>query len=202
MGVNRSGYYKWKARKGSKNRYEKDREILIELLTEVHKKHRSYGYHRLAAIIKRETGWLFSDNLAHKCCKYAGIKSRCNHYRWKAPREEKKTCPNLIRNNWNASRPLEIVVSDMTVLKLNGNRYEWTYLLDTFNNEIISSHLSSRTGDPKPYYECLKDLRYIRMGLKNIHNLAHFTQKIDVLKLEKEVEKIDKFILEIKQTYL
>ena len=52
------------------------------------------------------------------------------------------------------------------------------------------------------FYECLKDLRYIRMGLKNIHNLAHFTQKIDVLKLEKEVEKIDKFILEIKQTYL
>ena len=31
------------------------------------------------------------------------------------------------------------------------------------------------------FYECLKDLRYIRMGLKNIHNLAHFTQKIDVL---------------------
>jgi len=52
------------------------------------------------------------------------------------------------------------------------------------------------------FYECLKDLRYIRKGLKNIHNLAHFTQKIDVLKLEKEVEKIDKFILEIKQTYL
>lgn len=158
MGVNRSGYYKWKARKGSKNRYEKDREMLTELLTEVHKKHRSYGYHRLAAVIKRETGWLFSDNLAHKCCKYAGIKSRCNHYRWKPPKEEKKTCPNLIKNNWNASRPLEIVVSDMTVLNINGNKYEWTYLLDTFNNEIISSHLSSRAGDPKPYYDCLDDL--------------------------------------------
>ena len=52
------------------------------------------------------------------------------------------------------------------------------------------------------FYECLKDLRYIRMGLKNILNVAHFTQKIDALKLEKEVEKIDKFILEIKQTYL
>ncbi|MEE1038350.1 MAG: hypothetical protein U0K95_04210 [Eubacterium sp.] len=56
MGVNRSSYYNWKARKGSKNRYEKDREMLTELLTEVYKKHRSYGYHRLAAVIKRETG--------------------------------------------------------------------------------------------------------------------------------------------------
>lgn len=158
MGVNRSGYYKWRARKGIKNRYEKDRDLLTELLMEVHMKHRSYGYHRLAAVVKRETGWIFSDNLAHKCCKYAGIRSRCNHYRWRPPKEEKKTCPNLIKNNWNASRPLEIVVSDMTVLKLNGRKYEWTYLLDTFNNEIISSHLSSRHGDPKPYYSCLNDL--------------------------------------------
>ena len=86
MNINRSGYYKWRARKGAKNRYEKDREQLTTLLMEVHKKHRSYGYHRLAAIVKKETGWIFSDNLAHKCCKYAGIKSRCNHYRWKPPK--------------------------------------------------------------------------------------------------------------------
>lgn len=52
------------------------------------------------------------------------------------------------------------------------------------------------------FYECLKDLRYIRMGLKSIANLAHITEKLDVLKFEKEVEKIDKFILEIKQNYL
>lgn len=52
------------------------------------------------------------------------------------------------------------------------------------------------------FYECLKDLRYIRMGLKSIANLAHITEKLDVLKFEKEVEKIDKFILEIKQHYL
>ena len=66
MNVNRSGYYKWAARKGTKNRYEKDREVLTELLAEAHKKHRSYGYHRLAQMVRNETGWIFSDNLAHK----------------------------------------------------------------------------------------------------------------------------------------
>lgn len=158
MGVNRSGYYKWKARKGTKNRYEKDRELLTKLLLEVHNKHRSYGYHRLAAVVKRETGWIFSDNLAHKCCKYAGIKSICNHYRWRAPKGEKETCPNLIRNKWNASKPLEIVVSDMTNIAFKGQKYEWTYILDTYNNEIISSHISSKKGDVKPYFNCLNDL--------------------------------------------
>ncbi|WP_228410547.1 hypothetical protein [Erysipelothrix piscisicarius] len=31
-------------------------------------------------------------------------------------------------------------------------------MVDTFNNEIISSALSRTTGDPKPYYKCLEDL--------------------------------------------
>ena len=35
MSVNRSGYYKWKARQGKKNRYERDRELLTKLLQEV-----------------------------------------------------------------------------------------------------------------------------------------------------------------------
>ena len=158
MNVNRSGYYKWKARQGTKNRYERDRNLLTEMLLEVHRKHKSYGYHRLAAVVKRETGWIFSDNLAHKCCKFAGIKSRCNHYRWRPPKDEKKTCPNIIKNKWNASRPLQIVVSDMTILKVNGLKYEWTYILDTFNNEIISSHISAKRGDKRPYFACLSDL--------------------------------------------
>jgi len=52
------------------------------------------------------------------------------------------------------------------------------------------------------FYECLKDLRYIRMGLKSIATRVQLTQKLDALKFEKEVEKIDKFIFEIKQAYL
>lgn len=160
MGVNRTGYYKWLSRKGRKNQYEKDRELLTQLLKDAHQKHRSYGYHKLALMVRNETGWQFSDNLAHKCCKYAGIKAKINHYNWKRVNlgREHKKYPNVIRSNWNASKPLEIVVSDMTIIKHNGKRYEWTYLLDTFNNEIISSHITNIVGDRRPYFNCLKDL--------------------------------------------
>ena len=160
MNINRSGYYKWKSRQGMKNQYEKDREILTALLQEQHQKHPSYGYHRLAINVRRETGWIFSDNLAHKCCKYAGIKSRVRHYNRKRPMlgQEHKLFPNLIQRNWAASRPLELVVSDMTMLRHQGKTYEWTYVLDTFNNEIISSHISDIPGDRRPYFRCLSDL--------------------------------------------
>ena len=160
MDINRSGYYKWAARKGTKNRYEQDREILTDLLEEAHEKHRSYGYHKLAKIVRNETGWLFSDNLAHKCCKYAGIRARVSHYNWKRPNlgQESKKFPNIVRGHWNANAPMRIIVSDMTMIKYKGKRYEWTYLLDTFNNEIISSHISGIPGDRRPYFQCLNDL--------------------------------------------
>ncbi len=160
MDINRSGYYKWAARKGTKNRYEQDRDILTDLLEEAHEKHRSYGYHKLAKIVRNETGWLFSDNLAHKCCKYAGIRARVSHYNWKRPNlgQESKKFPNIVRGHWNANAPMRIIVSDMTMIKYKGKRYEWTYLLDTFNNEIISSHISGIPGDRRPYFQCLNDL--------------------------------------------
>ena len=66
MLVNRSGYYKRLAGKDKPNRYEKDRIILTELLLEQHNKHKTKGYHYLANLIRNETGWVFSDNLAHK----------------------------------------------------------------------------------------------------------------------------------------
>ena len=106
MDVNRSGYYKWKRRQGTKNQYEMYRDDLTALLFEVHERHRSYGYHRLAAVVRRETGLIFSDNLAHKCCKYAGIKAHVKHYRWKKPKEESKIFPNLVACKWNAGQPL------------------------------------------------------------------------------------------------
>ena len=160
MNVNRSGYYKWKSRKGTQNRYEKDRDLLTSLLYEAHIKHKSYGYHKLAKIVRDETGWIFSDNLAHKCCKYAGIKARIRHYNWKGKKygEENKQFPNVVNGRWNAETPLQLIASDMTVIKHKGKSYEWTYLLDTFNNEIISSHISSKQGDRRPYFSCLNDL--------------------------------------------
>ena len=160
MNVNRSGYYKWAARKGTKNQYEKDRELLTELLQEAHRKHCSYGYHRLAKMVREDTGWLFSDNLAHKCCKHAGIRSKVRHYNWKRPLKgtEHKICPNLVRGHWDTKKPLELVASDMTIIRHKGISYEWTYMIDTFNNEIISSHISNIPGDRRTYFNCLYDL--------------------------------------------
>ena len=159
MGLNRSGYYKWKARQGKLNHYEKDRIILTVLLQKAHKKHPSHGYHRLANDVFRETGWIFSHYLAHKCCKVAGIRSKARKYRYNPPGEESVRFPNEIQGCWNATAPLQIVVSDMTTFKAGGSEWEWTILLDTFNNEILAHSVTSIKGSNKPYYHCLDALK-------------------------------------------
>lgn len=159
MSVNRSGYYKWRARKGKKNQYENNRVLLTQFIIEAHENHKSFGYHRLATIIRSNTGWIISDNLVHKCCKFSNIKSKAKHYKKANLGKENTIYKNTVAGNWNAKRPFEIVVSDMTRIRQNNILYEWTYILDTFNNEIISHHLSTIEGDKRPYYQCLEDLK-------------------------------------------
>ena len=167
MGTSKSGYYKWKARYGTLNRYEQDRALLTELLVLQHQKHPSHGYHRLADAVFRETGWVFSHNLAHKCCKEAGIRSKARKYRYKKKdNEENVKFPNVVAGNWNADRPIQIVTSDMTVFKNRGNHWEWTLLLDTFNNEILAHQATPIPGNTTPYYHCLEVLNRLA-GKKN-----------------------------------
>lgn len=51
------------------------------LLLEQHNKHKTKGYHYLANLVHNKTDWIFSDNLVHKCCKLAGIRSETNRVR-------------------------------------------------------------------------------------------------------------------------
>ena len=167
MGVSKSGYYKWKNRQGKLNRYEQDRLLLTELLTDQHQKHPSHGYHMLADDVFQVTGWVFSHNLAHKCCKEAGIHSKARKYRYKKKdAEENVEFPNEVNGNWNATAPLQIVTSDMTIFKNRGRKWEWTLLVDTFNNEILAHQATPITGSNKPYYHCLEVLKKLA-GKKN-----------------------------------
>ena len=159
MDVNRSGYYKWRSRKGKKNCYEKNRALLTEYLRAAHQRHPSHGYHRLANDVFLETGWIFSHNLAHKCCKSAEIRSKARKYRYKRPGKESVKFGNLVQNRWNAKSPLQLVVSDMTKFKVGSTYWEWTLLLDTFNNEILAHSVTSKEGCTKPYYDCLAKLK-------------------------------------------
>ena len=121
-------------------------------------RHRAHGYRWLAAFLRRKYGVIYSPGYVYRCRKYAGIMCESRHYRWNKPGSEALVYENLIGNRWNASRPMEILASDMTCFYAKGTYYELTLYFDTFNREIVGFGLTDRRGDVRPYFEGLRQV--------------------------------------------
>ena len=180
MAISRSGYYKWLKNKNILNNYEINRKDLGNLIKDIHNRKPSYGYHRINAVIKREIGWVVSDNLVHKVCKILNIKSQAKHYKYKKPGEESIKYSNQICGNWNATRPFEKIVSDTTTFYFKKKKYDWTFYLDVFNNEIVGSDVRETMygNGILNHYKAAENMlnNKIKRGYKNLNTIVHTDQ--------------------------
>ena len=99
MKVSRAGYYKWKKKDKSERKIK--REEMVELVRDIHEKHKTHGYRWTAAYIRNEYGYSCSDNYIYKCFKFLGIKSETKHQVRYRKRKEKDKYPNLIFATWD-----------------------------------------------------------------------------------------------------
>ena len=176
MGVNRSGFYKWKKRLEHPSDRMKSFISNIMLFKEYHAKYPSHGYRWLNAKIRLDTGLLISNQYAHKCCKTAGIVSVSKHYRYKKPGDPFKVYPNLLMTGINVDGPMQCVVSDMTAFYLKGVYYELTLYMDLWNNEILSYSLSGKRGDRMTYIGGLNDLIELKKRNPDLEMILHTDQ--------------------------
>ena len=180
MKVSRSGYYKWLKNKDILNIYEINRKDLGKFIKDIHKRKPSYGYKRINAIIRRETGWYVSDNLVHKVCKILKIKSKAKHYKYRRTGEESIKYSNKILGDWSTSRPFEKIVSDTTTIGFKGKPYDWTFYLDVFNNEIVGYDVreSMHGNGIINHKNALEDMlnNKIKRGYENLDTIVHTDQ--------------------------
>ena len=73
-------------------------------------------------------------------------------------------------------RPLQCVVSDMTVFYVKGIYYELTLYMDLWDNEIISHSLSARRGDRMTYISGLEDLIELKKKHPEFETILHSDQ--------------------------
>ena len=141
--VSRSGYYKWLKRAELPNRYEKSHEILDNYVRDIHSHHPMMGYRQIRDKLCLEYGWIISDPSVWKSMKRIGIHGYTR--RRKTPVAsglEHIRYPNILNRNFNAEKPMQKIVTDVTYIKHGG---KWFYLagyLDLFNNEIVEWELS------------------------------------------------------------
>ena len=157
MKVNRSGFYKWLKRRSNPSQLEINRTSAFDIFREYHNKYPSHGYRWLNAKIKLDTGTIYSNNYAHKICRFLNIKSDSKHVRryGKKANKELKNFPNYILAEFNPLRPFQLIVTDMTAFWANSHYYELTLFMDLFNNEIIAYYLADRKGNPEAYHIAL-----------------------------------------------
>jgi transposase InsO family protein len=180
MNVSRSGYYKWLKAKEEKKQYQQDREELVKLVSKIYSKYPSFGYRSINGKIREMVGWVVSDNYVHRCCRYLGIKSKVKHYKWKKAGDESIVYPNSVNNLWDATVPFELIVSDTTAIRFKGKLYEWTFYLDTFNNEIVGSAVGEykSCSNKKVHFKALEDMieAKIKRGYKDQDTVLHTDQ--------------------------
>ena len=178
--VSRSGYYKWFKNKGILNQYELNRKILGEFIIKIHQNKPSYGYHRIWKRIIEKTGWYISANLVHKVCKVLNIKSKAKHYKYKKAGEESIKYKNIVNGNWETTRPYEIIVSDTTSFWFKRKKYDWTFYLDVFNNEIVGSDVreSLNGNGVVNHRKALNDMlnNKIKRGYESLDTIIHTDQ--------------------------
>ena len=176
MGVKRNSFYNWKKHLSNPSNRERSLISNVALFREYHLKYPSHGYRWLNAKIRLDTGLALSDPYAHKCCKIAGIKSQFKHYKYKKPGNPERIYPNLLLTEMQIDRPLQCVVSDMTVFYVKGIYYELTLYMDLWDNEIISHSLSARRGDRMTYISGLEDLIELKKKHPEFETILHSDQ--------------------------
>ena len=178
MNINRSGFYKWLNRRFNPSIKEINRNAACTLFDEYHSKYPSHGYRWLNAKIKLDLGVVYTDNYAHKICKFLGIKSKSKHVKryGKKANRELKNFPNYILAKLNPLRPFQLVVSDMTAFWANSHYYELTLFMDLFNNEIIAYSLSNKKGDPSTYHTALSSVLQKKEEYKDLEMILHSDQ--------------------------
>jgi len=175
-GILRSSFYNWKKHLSNPAAHTKNLYCSILLFQQYHLKYPSHGYRWLNAKIRMDTGVILSNPYAHKCCKFAGIKSTAKHYCYKKAGETYRTYPNLLLTELNIYAPMQCIVSDMTAFYVKGAYYELTLYMDLWNNEIVSYALSSKRGDRMTYISGLEDLIELKKQYPEYETVLHSDQ--------------------------
>lgn len=159
MGVSRSGYYNHlKLMESNPSRLER-RQLGLALVSRIHNEHPSHGYRWVAAFIRCNTPYEYSDSFVYKAFHYLNIRSETKHKPRDKPRGTRDTYPNLIFATWQyVDRPRQVIVSDMTSLHVGHHYYELTMYFDVFTKQILSWKLSDRRGAREPYLYGLQEV--------------------------------------------
>ncbi|MDI6508807.1 IS3 family transposase, partial [Bacillus wiedmannii] len=156
-GVTRSGYYKWIKRHTTPSiKQSEDIEIKKKIL-KCHKKLRGiYGYRRIQVWLKATYNLHLNHKRIQRLMSELGIKAVIRKKRpYYGKKEAYVISENHLNREFQALKPNEKWVTDITYLIFNGQRLYLSAIKDLYNNEIVA-YETSRRNDLKLVLDTLK----------------------------------------------
>ena len=144
MQVSRSGFYRW--RNGAKSQRQREYEIMIPIVKEVHAQSRgTYGARRVASEMTAK-GYSCGRYKAKTIMKFAGVAARQKR-KFKVTTDSKHNlpvAPNLLDRQFDIQDPDRVYVSDITYI---WTQEGWLYLavvIDLFSRQVVGWSMSNR----------------------------------------------------------
>ncbi len=140
-GLPRSTFYYHVKRLSDPDRYQSARALVLKIY---HQHKGRYGYRRIRLACHNE-GVLLNGKIVRKLMKELGISSLIRVKKYRSYKgEQGRICDNLLKRQFDAERPNEKWVTDVTEFKVNGKKLYLSPIMDLYNGEIIAYSLATR----------------------------------------------------------
>ena len=151
LGVKRTSYYKWL--KHEKSIRDKENEEIAELIKKYHNKYNGLlGYRMMTDRINRDENRHYNDKRIYKIMKILDIHSIIRPKRKSCTvRRNNNTAKNHLNRDFNASKPNEKWVTDVTEFKYGPNKEYKLYLslfLDLYDRSVVGYEVSDHNDNP------------------------------------------------------
>ncbi len=134
-GIPRSTYYYWEKTLG---RPDKDTELKSMIQVIYHEHKGRYGYRRITLELKNQ-GYKVNHKKVQRLMKELGLKCVVRMKKYRSYKGQVgKIAPNVLNRDFNAEKPNQKWVTDITEFKLFGEKLYLSPILDLFNGEIIT----------------------------------------------------------------
>ena len=171
-GISRSSYYKYK------NRPIKAKDEIDKLIIDIYNKtNKRAGYRTVKYILKNQYNLTVNHKKVLRIMQENELQSIVRKKKWKKPEETIKE--NILDRNFNASRPNEKFVTDITYIPTRHKMVYLSTVIDLYNNEPVAWHISD-CADKNLSIQTVNKLSY-KVNLKGaiIHSDQgiHYTNK-------------------------
>jgi putative transposase len=126
-------------------RYLSEKQLLTALF---HEHKGRYGYRRIKYALRRLGVWL-NHKTVQRLMRELGLKSCVRPKRYKSYQGEVgHTAPNLLNRHFEASRPNEKWVTDVTQFTVHGQKIYLSPVIDLFNQEVVAYEVAKSAHLP------------------------------------------------------